>query len=293
MLPTVFTNDFLRQLELLRLRSRRAYLGTRQGNHKSLKRGYGMEFSDYRRYELGDDPRHIDWAAYARNEKLFVKVFEEEQDLSVLLLIDASASMLNPKEDKKWETARDIAIALSYIALLQQDRVTLTIPGIFQSPYYVGATAIHRIGSDIGKLTLKNGNDILHGVRQAAARLCFPGVAVVISDFLMPFKEIEGIFNILKAKNLDITAIQVLGENDLKPFPREKNVRVVDSENGEEVELVLDDKARIEYEEHLSDHNNRIRTFFSESRISYALAEVAQGVQEFVVKNLTNTTLLQ
>ena len=83
-----FTPAFLRQLELLRLRARRSYLGTRQGGHLSLKRGHGIEFSDYRKYELGDDPRHIDWSAYARSERLYIKRFREEQDLSVLLLLD-------------------------------------------------------------------------------------------------------------------------------------------------------------------------------------------------------------
>ena len=69
MLPASFTNEFLRQLELLRLQGRRAFLGTRQGGHLSIKRGHGIEFSDYRNYELGDHPRYIDWGVYARSER--------------------------------------------------------------------------------------------------------------------------------------------------------------------------------------------------------------------------------
>ena len=293
MLSATFSNDYLRQLELLKIRARRAYLGTRQGSHKSLKRGYGMEFSDYRHYELGDDPRYIDWSAYARNEKLFVKVFEEEQDLSVLLIIDASLSMLNPKDDRKWEMARDIAYSLAYIALLQQDRVSVAIPGIFYSPYYVGGGAIHHLSNDISRLKLETGNDIVSGVQRAAAKLHFPGVAVLISDFLMPFEEIEKACNILRAKNLDITAIQVLGENDLRPFTNEKTIKAVDSENGEEIEISLNQNARVEYDALLKEHNNNICQFFNEARISYALAEVPLGVRNFVINNLTKTALLQ
>ena len=93
MLPEVFTPAILRQLEMLKLSSRRAFLGQRQGAHLSLKRGQGVEFYDYRKYELGDNPRHIDWGLYGRSERIYVKRFREEQSLSVLVLLDSSPSM--------------------------------------------------------------------------------------------------------------------------------------------------------------------------------------------------------
>ena len=101
-LPEAFTPEYLRQLELLRIRARRAFLGTKQGGHVSLKRGHGIEFSDFRQYQPGDDPRHIDWSVFARSERLYVKQFQEEQDLTVLLLIDSTASMVTPSNEKKW-----------------------------------------------------------------------------------------------------------------------------------------------------------------------------------------------
>ena len=78
-----FDSSYLAQLELLRLESRNKFLGSRQGGHLSLKKGHGIEFSDYWQYEIGDNPRYIDWKAYGRTDKLYVKQFQEEQDLLV------------------------------------------------------------------------------------------------------------------------------------------------------------------------------------------------------------------
>src|SRR5262245_21429064 len=116
MLPATFTPEFLRNLELFKIKARRAYLGNRQGGHISPKRGHGIEFSDFREYELGDNPRWIDWGVYARTDRLYVRRYQEEQNLSVLVVVDASHSMRTPPEDKKWESARDLALALSYVA---------------------------------------------------------------------------------------------------------------------------------------------------------------------------------
>jgi len=292
-LPPIFTPDFLRQLELLKLRSRRAFLGTRQGGHQSLKRGHGIEFSDFRNYEPGDDPRHIDWSLFARTERLYVKVFQEEQDINVLLLIDASASMLVPERDRKWETARDIALALAYVALLQQDRVTLSVPGIFHSPFYNGGAGVHRLAHDIAGLRLEGGENLLKGVQQAVARLRFPGIAVLLSDFLMPFDQVERLCNVLRAKNLDITAIQVLGANDIKPLEQQTHVLAVDSESGEEIELSLNDDARADYDDLLAEHNARLREYFASARIAYALAPAAEGARDFVIQKLAHTALMQ
>lgn len=292
-LPPAFTPDFLRQLELLKLRARRAFLGTRQGGHQSPKRGHGIEFSDYRTYEPGDDPRHIDWSVYARNERLYVKVFQEEQDVSVLLIVDGSPSMLTPEQDRKWETARDIAIALSYVALLQQDRVMCAVPGVFTSPFYQGGAAVHRLGRELNALRFTGGHEVLRGVQQAAARMRFPGIAVLISDFLMPFSDVEAICNVLRAKNLDITAVQVLGANDLKPLEQHEHVLAIDSETGEQIELSLNAEARADYDDLLAEHNERLQTFFASAQIAYAHAAAADGVRNFVIHKLANTALLQ
>ena len=85
--------------------------------HLSPRRGTSLEFADYRSYAAGDDPRTVDWGLYARTDRLYVKVFQEEEDLFGYLFIDASASMAHPEEDTKYRAATALALALCYVIL--------------------------------------------------------------------------------------------------------------------------------------------------------------------------------
>ena len=124
----LFDEPFLRKLERLALLSRRAMAGHYQGERRSPKRGQSVEFADFRPYTPGDDFRRIDWNAYARLERFFIKLFVEEEDLTVHLLVDASRSMDWGEPNKLWYAAR-AAGALGYVALAGLDRVTVTALG--------------------------------------------------------------------------------------------------------------------------------------------------------------------
>ncbi|MBA2757676.1 MAG: DUF58 domain-containing protein, partial [Chloroflexi bacterium] len=114
--PTVFDEGFLRQLERLLLLMRSPVRGGLKGGRRSVKRGQSVEFADYREYTLGDDLRQLDWNVYARLEKLFVKLFVEEEDVTITLLIDASTSMASG-HPQKLLFAKRAAAALGYIGL--------------------------------------------------------------------------------------------------------------------------------------------------------------------------------
>ena len=117
MLPSPFTPHFLTQLETLRLRTRKEFLGSHPGSYSSPRRGTSLEFADYRRYALGDDLRYLDWGIYARSDKLYVKLFREEVDLFAYVFIDASASMGYPSRELKYLPATHVGLALSYVIL--------------------------------------------------------------------------------------------------------------------------------------------------------------------------------
>jgi len=317
MLPERFTPELFRKLELLKLRSRRSYLGTRQGGHLSLKRGHGIEFSDYRQYEPGDNPRHIDWGLYGRSDRLYVKRFQEEQNLTVLLLVDGSASMVTPPEDGKWECARDLALAVAYVALMQQDSVTASVLGQMHSPLYSGAQGFHQIVRQKTELSIGGEGVQLRGAQnnivreapsslvreapsslvreaqRAVARVRFPGVAVFVSDFLMPLEDIEQIISLLRAKNLDVTAVQVLGPHDLQPFALNTDAIAVDSETGEEVSISLSEQSARDYTEFLEQHINTVRRLFLESRIGFCQTTTSDDFSQFVIQSLARTGLLQ
>ena len=125
MLPAPFTPQFLTQLETLRLRTRKEFLGSRTGNYSSPRRGTSLEFADYRRYAPGDDLRYLDWGIYARTDRLYVKIFREEVDLFAYVFIDASGSMAFPSREQKFLPASHVALALSYVILANHDHVKL------------------------------------------------------------------------------------------------------------------------------------------------------------------------
>src|SRR3712207_3527993 len=123
--PTVFDEAFLRQLERLQLLMKKPVRGGLKGGRRSVKRGQSVEFADYRDYTLGDDLRQLDWNVYARLERLFVKLFVEEEDVTVTLLIDASRSMASGRPQKLL-FAKRAAAALGYIGLASEDRVAVS-----------------------------------------------------------------------------------------------------------------------------------------------------------------------
>jgi len=128
MTDRLFSESFLRRLERLALVARRASAGQTQGERRSPKRGQSVEFSDFRPYVAGDDFLRIDWNAYARLERFFIKLFVEEEDLAVHLLVDTSRSMRWGRPAKLGYAAH-VAGALGYIALAGLDRVTVTALG--------------------------------------------------------------------------------------------------------------------------------------------------------------------
>ena len=119
---TLFDTEFLRQLELLRFVSKQVQPGQIRGEHRAKRRGSGLQFADYRPYVAGDDTRHVDWRAYLRLGRLLMRLFEEEADLPIDLLVDASHSM-STGDPAKFDQARRLAGALGYIGLLNHDRV--------------------------------------------------------------------------------------------------------------------------------------------------------------------------
>src|SRR5919107_3623782 len=117
-----FDDEFLKKLENLHVVSKRAFAGQNRADRLTPKRGRGLEFADHRPYAPGDDFRHIDWKAYKRLSRLLLRLFDEERDLPIYLMLDVSRSMAEPA---KFDLARRIAAALCYIGLVQLERLTI------------------------------------------------------------------------------------------------------------------------------------------------------------------------
>src|SRR3989449_687535 len=190
--PTVFDEGFLRQLERLLLLARAPVRGGLKGGRRSVKRGQSVEFADYRDYSLGDDLRQLDWNVYARLEKLFVKLFVEEEDVTITILVDASASMASGRPEKLL-FAKRAAAAIGYIGLASEDRVAVSSLGGRSSRRQTalrGSGRVFRLLSNLSAIQPADGpTDLVAAARHAAAQLHGRGVVVLLSDLLDPAAE--------------------------------------------------------------------------------------------------------
>jgi uncharacterized protein (DUF58 family) len=290
MLPEPFTPQFLSQLETLRLRTRKEFLGSHTGNYSSPKRGTSLEFADYRRYAPGDDLRYLDWGIYARSDRLYIKLFREEVDLFVYIFVDASASMAFPSAKQKFLPASHIAAALSYVVLANHDHVKLHLlgdsPTHTASPFYRGrrriTDCIRFITSSIPEGPLEMARALAEHLR----RLRRPGKAILISDFLMPAASYQQGLNLLRAFNLDIAVIQVLTRHEVDPPFSDGSLRIVDSETNAEIGFQWSPTVRQDYQAKLAQHNSQIRSFCHQSGIHYSLYLTDRELDDFVFATL-------
>jgi uncharacterized protein (DUF58 family) len=290
MLPEPFTPKFLSQLETLRLRTRKEFLGGQSGSYASPRRGTSLEFADYRRYAPGDDLRYLDWGIYARSDRLYVKLFREEVDLFVYVFIDASASMAFPSAREKFIPASHIAAALSYVVLANQDHVKIHLlggaSGAGASPIYRGRRRLVDCVNFAAAATPGGSMDMAAALAQHLQKLRRPGKAILISDFLMPASSYQKGLNVLRAFNLDIAVIQVLTRAEVEPRFDGGGVNLVDSETQAEINLQWDKQARQKYQSRLAQHNSQIRSFCHQSATHYSLHVTDRDFADFIFKTL-------
>ncbi len=238
--PTVFDEAFLRQLERLLLLMKSPVRGGLKGGRRSVKRGQSVEFADYRDYSLGDDLRQLDWNVYARLERLFVKLFIEEEDVTVTFLIDGSASMAAGRPSKLL-FAKRAAAALGYIGLASEDRVAVTVLGgrvARRQPSLRGSGRVFRLLSNLSAIEVATGvTDLVMAARHAAAQLAGRGVVVLISDLLDPAA--ERVIRELAATGSELVILHVLSPDELDPR-LEGDLRLVDVETGDGMDVTVD-----------------------------------------------------
>jgi len=289
MLSTPFTAEFLSQLEALRLRTRKEFLGGNTGAYSSPRRGTSLEFADYRRYAPGDDLRYIDWGIYARSDRLFIKVFRQEVDLFAYVFVDASGSMAFPSRQEKFSPASHVALALSYVILANQDHVKLHLlqNGSGKASQFYRGRRRMRDCIEFTNAAVPGGSlDLASSLSEHLKRLRRPGKAILVSDFLMPARSYQQGLNLLRAFNLDIVVIQILARYEVDPpFPN-GSVALIDSEHHNEIKHQWSAGARREYQSKLAHHNLEIRSFCHQSGIHYSFYVTDRDLGEFVFATL-------
>lgn len=231
--------DFLHRLEQLELVSRKIFSGKMKGERLSKRKGQSVEFADYRNYTVGDDLRFLDWNLYARLDKLFLRLFLEEEDLHVHLLIDNSLSMDfgNPS---KLRFAKQVAAALGFVGLVNLDRVAVEAfnERMAESmPAVRGRRSLWRLLSFLDQLSPAGPSDLTKSLRTFSMKCPGKGVAIVLSDFLDKSGFEEGL-RFLLARNLDIYVIHVLAPEEINPDVV-GDLKLVDVEDDDVAEITV------------------------------------------------------
>lgn len=295
----LFDPQFLQQLERLSLLSRKAMTGQMQGERRSPKRGQSVEFSDFRPYVAGDDFRRIDWNAYARLERFFIKLFVEEEDLTVHFLVDASRSM-GWGQPQKLAYALRAAGALGYIALAGLDRVTVTALGGQREPNGSGrgvtwngsATyfAPHRGKSQAAALFAYlqglqagegPGPDPRRSLQAYAGNAGLRGPLLLLSD-LMDDGWTEGL-GVLASRGFEVTVVHLLAPEELDP-ELEGDFKLLDSESGAGVEITADYVLVERYKQGLRDWQAELRRYCQARGIHYLPLSTAVPLEELLFK---------
>jgi len=189
----LFDDAFLRQLESLAIATRRLVQGKDRAERSTRRAGHGVELADYRSYSPGDDFRHIDWNAYARTERLLLRLFEQEEDLGVHLLLDCSASMGGGGGAQmglsKLARGKQLVAALAYVALSGLDRVSIHALGVGQEarlPSARGKAQIFTALELLRRLRPEGETDLATSVKRFIAYQKRRGLVVLVSDLYDP-----------------------------------------------------------------------------------------------------------
>ena len=231
-LTSLFDNTILNRVDRMRLNPRRRLTNRSRGEHLAGKGGSSTDFADYRDYVAGDDIRNVDWNIFARLQRPYIKQFLHEEELHVVLLVDASTSMLF---DDKLHRARQLAAAFGIMGLLNMERVSVFVGHQVadQSSMLPPGTGRPRIRQLLEFLEKTEGGGAVPVEDMIETMLRFHrgrGIAVILSDFLT-FTDLSRSLNMLFSSGLEIWGLQILGASELEP-DIQGDLRFVDSETG-------------------------------------------------------------
>ena len=307
MTDRLFSQSFLHKLERLALLSRRATAGQLQGERRSTKRGQSVEFSDFRPYVAGDDFRRIDWNAYARLERFFIKLFVEEEDLTVHLLIDLSRSM-DWGEPNKLDYALRVAGALGYVALVGLDRVTVTALGDSQRrperyfPPKRGKSAALSLFDFLLSLPSASRAERSSAERGSAARgpaawlgayaadAGRPGPLILLSDLLDDGWQAG--LNRLAGRGYEVSVLHILSPDEVNP-DLSGDFRLLDTETNADVEITADFQMLERYRLGLASWRLEWRRFCNVRGIHYVPVETSLPPEDLLFAGLRQQGVLK
>jgi uncharacterized protein (DUF58 family) len=282
----LFDAEFMRKLETLRLLARKAFRSPNSGERTTLRRGMSLEFSDYRRYQAGDDFRYIDWNVYSRLDRLFLKVFTAEEDLTIHLLVDASRSMHlgNPP---KLDYAKRVAAALGYIGLHNLDRVgVMAFADELGTPMppQRGRQQIFSMFRYFEALQSRGGTNFNRVLSNYARKSTKTGLAIVVSD-LFDAKGYERGLDALAYGRFDVLLIQLVDEVEINP-QFDGALRLHDIESDRQRKLTVNRRMLDLYRQKVTEYFTRLEAFCAKRNIEYLRASTTVPFEDLVLQYL-------
>ncbi len=265
----LFDEEFQRRLEYLAIVSRKVYAGRMRAERRSKKTGAGIEFADHREYVAGDDFRYLDWNVYQRTGRLLVRLFEEEEDLSVYVLVDRSRSM-GMGSPAKLQYAKKLSAALAYIALANLDRVSVLsfcdrMTGRLAPTR--GKSRIFKVFDFLRPLEADGETDLRTALRAFAAQNKRRGVAILISDLYDPRGYEDGL-NQLRYAKFEPYVLQLFDPVELHP-PLHGDVRLVDQETGDYRDVTITPRVLQRYEAAHQRYRKEVADFCGQKQVAY------------------------
>lgn len=283
---TLLDAGFLRRLDMLSLRSRRISRGLVRGERRSPRLGRGVEFADYRSYQVGDDFRYVDWNIYSRLDRLFIKLFSEEEDINVHLFVDASRSM-GWGTPAKLEYALRLAAAIGYVGLRNLDRVGAVAfsDGPTQVlPLHRGRGHTLRLFEFLSLVRPQGISDLGAAMRQYVYQTRRRGLLILISDLWLPGGYEEAL-KLARYHRFEPFVIQVVSDDELTP-PVRGDVRLVDVESGGALEVSVDGPALDAHTRARDAYLTGVERFCLRQQIDYLRTATSIPFEDLVLRYL-------
>ncbi len=286
--------EFIAKLEQLELVSRKMLAGRFKGDRLSKRKGTSVEFADHRHYAIGDDLRFLDWNLYARLDRLFIKLFLEEEDLRLHLLIDGSLSM-DFGTPTKLHYAKQIAAALGFIGLINLDRVSAHVfcdDLVDGTSTLRGRSSVWRLMDFLKKIEPQPGvGDLRRSMKSFVLRAQQKGIAILISDF-MDKQGFEEPLRYLLTRQMDIYAIQVLAQEELEPELM-GDLRLMDIEDEDLAEVTVTAPLIRRYKQNLAGYQAALQSFCSRRGIHFITTSNQAPFDRLVLAYLRQRGLLR
>jgi uncharacterized protein (DUF58 family) len=289
---------FLRRLDRLRINVRGGTTHHPGGNPvATATQDSGLEFSKHRDYVPGDDLRHIDWNALARHDTKLIKTFRAEREAPLHLLIDTSASMGIPADDSKLPAAAALAIGLAYISLRNRDPVRVAAvdqTGAHQlAPLLRHPNRLQELSRAILARVPSGATDLERGVEMYLHLTRLPGIAIVLSDFLVAPEQYRRALHRLQASGYAVAAVRIIGEREKDPFSNTKRVRLFDVETQHERIIDLTAANRELYRKALARHLDELRTWCDATAIPFCLVDTTSSPSSAMTATLPKAGILR